>query len=434
YANGTSVRNTTVYAYRSNDPDLIQSTYIVKGDHHTDYSNTGVSKTYTSYSEYGGIFPGDEQVTRSLSFKPDTVYTSLPTGIDMSRNTQSTTFYNYDGLTLSSTDTYRVYVADLAPADRPAQYLSSRTSYVGESKEEIVNYTISYKNDGWTITSTAYQYYEHVDPVTSSATIVDALHASTEDRLFKSVSTKAFKVNETYYKNEKGYEVADYAYLRTSAVGNQILSRTDYYYGPSYLRAGTFYNVDDVAMTRSDMYKYSAGGTPSFMSSRTFYKGEKGAELADYAYNYYSDSTIRNTTYYDYEDAIPGTYYSRSYMPGSYDPWSIQGDDAVATDCYVNYDDDWRDYAYLVFAIDFGDGSGNTVSMEAKNYAPSITVGSPEFNINVYDLGTTDNPNNATWSHRIGGIDISGLGDEYHTGSMTLASGQTFATKGITGV
>jgi len=127
-------------------------------------------------------------------------------------------------------------------------------------------------------------------------------------------------VSETFYKGDKGDEVADYSYNIKRDSDHYVKSTSVFYYEESGTQVGRQRAIDagyDTAMIESDSFKYNARSmvdddsdpsTPDTeaidetkLTSTTFYEGEKGDEVAEYSYGYNLASDTKKTeTYYYY--------------------------------------------------------------------------------------------------------------------------------------
>src|SRR3989338_5487854 len=257
----------------------------------------------------------------------------------------------------SVTDETVFYLVDKSIAD--LVQLTSETYYFGDIKgEEIANYAYNYQtkkdsSDAYiasTAKTTSVYYYDSrraTDPLVPSETAMilsetykvididlierrddvpgvdlngdgdylDAGEAAPNDYVQNLMS-------ETFYKQDKGSETADYSYNYQVGTLN-IKSTSVFFYGTNLERA--FETDPEEAMSRSLGYKWGKSVTDETvfylvdksiadlvqLTSETYYFGDiKGEEIANYAYNYqtkkdssdaYIASTAKTTSVYYYD-------------------------------------------------------------------------------------------------------------------------------------
>src|SRR5512135_1218041 len=120
----------------------------------------------------------------------------------------------------------------------------------------------------------------------------------TMSETYKDQGTDASKLqSRTYYYGEKGDEIANYAWNYKMGT-TTVKSTTKFFYGASFADAPGANPTD--AMTMSETYK-DQGTDASKLQSRTYYYGEKGDEIANYAWNYkFGTPTVLPTTKFFY--------------------------------------------------------------------------------------------------------------------------------------
>src|SRR3989338_7802452 len=311
--------------------DLVQltsETYYfgaIKGEETADYSYNYQVGTLNIKST--SVFFYGDSLERAFETDPEEAM-SRSLGYKWGKTvTDEIAFYNYDPLT----STYSI--ADLVQ-------LTSETYYFGAIKgEEIANYAYNYQtkkdsSDAYiasTAKTTSVYYYDSrraTDPAVTSETamnmsetykVIDILDIN---RLPVTATNTPNLMSETFYRQDKGSETADYSYNYQVGTLN-IKSTSVFFYGDSLERA--FETDPDAPMSRSLGYKRGKSVTDETvfylvdksiadlvqLTSETYYFGDiKGEEIANYAYNYqtkkdssdaYIASTAKTTSVYYYD-------------------------------------------------------------------------------------------------------------------------------------
>ncbi|MFH0763910.1 MAG: hypothetical protein V1927_02775, partial [Candidatus Omnitrophota bacterium] len=193
---------------------------------------------------------------------------------------------------MTRSDTYKT--GDVSIAVRGAETgnnLVSETFYKGGKGDEIADYSYNYKLGTMTVKNVSVYYYNSARAAidTDPETPMNMSETYKTDDILKISKTAASAniLSETYYKGEKGEEVADYSY--NFKFGTDTKKTTSiYFYEAGQLRADAATVTSDSAMTRSDTYKTGdvlaavrGAETGNNLVSETFYKGGKGDEIAD---------------------------------------------------------------------------------------------------------------------------------------------------------
>ena len=244
--------------------------------------------------------------------------------------------------------------------------MTSRTYYYGEKGDEVADYSYNYKlGTGTVIKSTSKFYYGTAQNVASASSTTDAMTRS-DSFQYQSLDQAAM-TSRTYYYGEKGDEVADYSYNYKLGTGTVIKSTSKFYYGTAQNVASASSTTD--AMTRSDSFQYQSLDQAA-MTSRTYYYGEKGDEVADYSYNYKlgTGTVIKSTSkfYYGTAQNVASASSTTDAMTRS-DSFQYQSLDQAAmtsrTYYYGEKGDEVADYSY-----NYKLGTGTVIKSTSKFY------------------------------------------------------------------
>ena len=195
--------------------------------------------------------------------------------------------------------------------------LMSKTYYKGEKGDEVADYSYNYKVDAaradelTNVKSTSYFYYGGLEVRAASALRDDAMVMSKSYQGLTATEDLAVLMSKTYYKGEKGDEVADYSYNYKIDAGRadeltNVKSTSYFYYGGLEVRATSALRDDAMVMSKS-YQGLTATEDLAVLMSKTYYKGEKGDEVADYSYNYKIDAgradeltNVKSTSFFYY--------------------------------------------------------------------------------------------------------------------------------------
>src|SRR5512137_2056536 len=187
--------------------------------------------------------------------------------------------------------------------------LSSKTYYQGIKGDEIADYSHNFKYGTTTIKTTSFFLYngDRADRAAAEAAMTTSESYKGE---FTSVPADVSQIiqSRTFYTGDKGDEIADFShnYGQLSGGAWDVKSTSFFYYGADKSRA-TAAAAED-AMTLSESYIGSKGAVcaitepdPLKLSSKTYYQGIKGDEIADYSHNFkYGTTTIKTTSFFLY--------------------------------------------------------------------------------------------------------------------------------------
>src|SRR4029077_8541884 len=283
---------------------------LTRSDSHNIGLISGVLDSNRRSSSYFVGEKGDEIADYAYNYKSDGI-TVKSTSVNFygSSQVRASSAGEFDALTRSDSHNIGLISGVLDSNRRSSSY------FVGEKGDEIADYAYNYKSDGITVKSTSVNFYGISQVRASSAGEFDALTRSDSHNIgLISGVLDSNRRSSSYFVGEKGDEIADYAYNYKSD-GITVKSTSVNFYGSSQVRASSAGEFD--ALTRSDSHNIGliSGVLDSNRRSSSYFVGEKGDEIADYAYNYKSDGTTVKSTSVNFY----GTSQVRASSAGEFD-------------------------------------------------------------------------------------------------------------------
>src|SRR5205085_1521976 len=219
-----------------------------------------------------------------------------------------------DALAMTTNYSKDFDLASVSTITGPDSIIANRTSktfFVGGKGDEIADYSVNYKKGTTTISGVSINFYgANLRASNTGVSVNDALAMTTnysKDFDLASVSTItgpdsviANRTSKTFFVGEKGDEIADYSvnYKKgTTTISGVSIN----FYGANLRASNTGVSVNDaLAMTTNyskdfDLATVSTITGPDSIianrTSKTFFVGEKGDEIADYSVNYKKGTT-----------------------------------------------------------------------------------------------------------------------------------------------
>ncbi|MGD2279100.1 MAG: hypothetical protein PVH45_03265, partial [Candidatus Omnitrophota bacterium] len=310
---GTIVKETIIYEY---DIDVLQKTTAYREGTEDSKDVTGLFKKSETF--FSGTAKGEELTDYTLMFRG-------AAGAEVISRTSVYFYKDHKRAELADSDeamtAQAVYKGNYSTAVyTDKEGLKTRTHFMGDKGEELVEYSQNFRYDGTAVKdTTVYDYDVDILQVTTT------YKGGTEDS--KDV-TGLEKRRANYFEGRaSGEEIMDYTLNYSGEAGSETVYKTTvYFYTPSHERA-ILADFED-AMTASAVYKgnYSTAVYEDGVDlmSRSHFIGDKGEERVDFSQNFMNDGTyVKDTTLYEYD--IDVMQKTTTYRKGAINSKDVTG-------------------------------------------------------------------------------------------------------------